>query len=141
MLKVNSKIEIPLKEFDFSYARSPGPGGQNVNKVNTKVILKWAVGESTSLPEGVKERFLNKYARRISKTGELVLTSHRFRCPLTLQVVVTFTPAATPESKAASDDSQTHAEKVKAERQKDRQNARGAAVNLDDIAAWPKSDC
>ena len=69
------------------------------------------------------------------------LTSHRFRCPLTLQVVVTFTPAATPESKAAPDDSQTDAEKVKAERQKDRQNARGAAVNLDDIAAWPKSDC
>jgi ribosome-associated protein len=79
MLKVNSKIEIPLTEFNFSYARSPGPGGQNVNKVNTKVILKWSVMESTSLPEAVKNRFVKKHARRISKTGELVITSHRFR--------------------------------------------------------------
>ncbi len=79
MLTVNNKISIPLRELRFSYARSPGPGGQNVNKVNTKAILKWSVETTKSLPENVKRRFLERYRRRISKTGELVLQSHRFR--------------------------------------------------------------
>jgi len=79
MLNVNEKIAIRLTEFKFSYARSPGPGGQNVNKVNSKVILKWAIHRTKSLPETVKARFLKKYANRISKEGELVITSHRFR--------------------------------------------------------------
>ena len=79
MLNVNEKISIRLSEFNFSYARSPGPGGQNVNKVNSKVILKWAVQKSKSLPETVKSRFTKKYAKRISKDGDFVLTSHRFR--------------------------------------------------------------
>lgn len=79
MLSVNDKISIPLTEFKFSYARSPGPGGQNVNKVNTKVILKWSFHKTESLPEGVKERFKKKYGKRISKEGEFVMSSHRFR--------------------------------------------------------------
>lgn len=79
MLKVSRNIQIPLREFDFSFARSPGPGGQNVNKVNSKAILKWNVSQTTHLPGGVKNRFLEKYKRRISKNGELVISSHRFR--------------------------------------------------------------
>ena len=79
MLVVNEKISIPLKEFAFTFSRSPGPGGQNVNKVNTKVVLRWALDENTSVPEDVKDRFKNKYRRRIAKSGELVLSSHRFR--------------------------------------------------------------
>ncbi|WP_075082048.1 alternative ribosome rescue aminoacyl-tRNA hydrolase ArfB [Mariniblastus fucicola] len=79
MLKISSGIEIPLTEFKFSYARSPGPGGQNVNKVNTKVTLKWDVNKTTRLPDAVKARLKKKFARRISKTGELIVTSHRFR--------------------------------------------------------------
>ena len=79
MLNVSKKISIRLTEFKFSYARSPGPGGQNVNKVNSKVILKWAIHRTKSLPASVKARFLKKYAKRISKEGVFVLTSHRFR--------------------------------------------------------------
>lgn len=79
MLNVNEKISIRLTEFKFSYARSPGPGGQNVNKVNSKVILKWSVEKTKALPEAVKQRFVTKYANRISQDGLLVLTSHRFR--------------------------------------------------------------
>ena len=79
MLTVNDKIAIPLSEFKFSYSRSPGPGGQNVNKLNTKVTLKWNVEKTKSLPEPVRARLKSKYARRISKSGELVVTSHRFR--------------------------------------------------------------
>lgn len=79
MLNVNEKIAIHLKEFKFSYARSPGPGGQNVNKVNSKVILKWTIQKTKSMPESVKARFYKKYSKRISKEGEFVLSSHRFR--------------------------------------------------------------
>jgi ribosome-associated protein len=79
MLNVNENIAIRLTEFDFSYARSPGPGGQNVNKVNSKVILKWSIAKTKSLPEAVRERFEQKFANRISQEGVLVVTSHRFR--------------------------------------------------------------
>ena len=79
MLEVGSRIRIPLREFDFSFARSSGAGGQNVNKVNTKATLRWAVAHSPSLAQGVRERFLARYRRRITVEGELVLTSQRFR--------------------------------------------------------------
>ncbi len=79
MLIVNRKISIPLSEFKFAYSRSPGPGGQNVNKVNTKVTLKWNVEKTDSLPDQVHARLISKFSNRISKTGELIVTSHRFR--------------------------------------------------------------
>ena len=79
MLIVNEDISIRISEFKFSYARSPGPGGQNVNKVNSKAILKWSILKTKSLPETVKHRFEKKYRRRISRAGELTISSHRFR--------------------------------------------------------------
>ena len=79
MLVINQQISIPFTEFDFSFSRSPGPGGQNVNKVNTKVTLKWRINSTKAIPVDVRERFCTKYHRRISKAGELIVTSHRFR--------------------------------------------------------------
>lgn len=79
MLVVNKRISVPVKEFQFTFSRSAGPGGQNVNKVNTKVTLRWAVETSTSLPAEVKQRFLDAFARRITKEGEILIISQRFR--------------------------------------------------------------
>ncbi len=79
MLVVNEKIRIRLKELRFSFSRSSGAGGQNVNKLNTKATLRWEVARSQSLPEDVRARFLERYRRRITADGELVLTSQRFR--------------------------------------------------------------
>ena len=79
MLMINDKISIPLREFQFTYSRSPGPGGQNVNKLNTKVTLHWKIDSSPSVPDDVKRRILKKYTRRINKRGEFFVTSHRFR--------------------------------------------------------------
>jgi len=79
MLIVNSRIQIPLSELDFSFARSGGPGGQNVNKVNSKAVLRWAVVVTDSLPYDVKARFLEKFANRLTAENEIIVTSQKFR--------------------------------------------------------------
>lgn len=79
MLEVTPQIQIPLEEFDLAFARSSGPGGQNVNKVNSKVQLRWKVVESPSLPEPVRARLLSLVGKRLTNEGELVITSQRFR--------------------------------------------------------------
>ena len=79
MLVVNSRITIPLKELDFSFSRSSGPGGQHVNKVNTKVTLHWDLAASPSLSESVRRRFRERFANRINRRGQMVVTSQRFR--------------------------------------------------------------
>lgn len=79
MLVVNSRLKIPLREFQFTFARSSGPGGQNVNKVNTKALLRWSVVASPSLPEPVRQRLLATHARRITAEGDLLISSQRFR--------------------------------------------------------------
>ena len=79
MLIVNPEIRVRLREFRFSFSRSSGAGGQNVNKLNTKATLRWEVARSQGLPKDVRARFLERYRRRITADGELVLTSQRFR--------------------------------------------------------------
>lgn len=79
MLVINSQLQIPLGEFHFTFSRSSGPGGQNVNKLNTKATLRWAVVQSASLPDDVRARFLQQYRTRITSEGDLVMTSQRFR--------------------------------------------------------------
>lgn len=79
MLEVNSRIQIPDSEFTFAFSRSGGPGGQNVNKVSSKALLTWDVTQSPSIPQDVRERFLLRYRRRITKEGLLLITSQRYR--------------------------------------------------------------
>jgi ribosome-associated protein len=79
VLVVTRSIRIPRDEFTFTFMRSSGPGGQNVNKVNTKVRLRWDVAKSPSLSEAVRERFQKTYSRRITTEGDLLITSQRYR--------------------------------------------------------------
>src|SRR4051812_21364264 len=79
MLKIDDSIRIPIEEFHAEYSRSGGPGGQNVNKVNSKVQLRWRPADNTSLPEGVRGRVLRMLAPRLTKDGDLLVTSQRTR--------------------------------------------------------------
>jgi ribosome-associated protein len=76
---VTDAITIPDAELDWSYARSGGPGGQNVNKVSSKAVLRWAVATSPSLPVHVRDRLIALNRRRVTTTGDMILTSQRYR--------------------------------------------------------------
>jgi ribosome-associated protein len=64
-----------LNEVQFSASRSSGPGGQNVNKVNTKIELRFPVQESAVLDENQKQLILSKLKNRINTLDELLITS------------------------------------------------------------------
>src|SRR5436309_3341138 len=79
MLRINDRISIPLAEFRWDVSRSSGPGGQNVNKVNSKVQLRWTPATSPSLPEPVRARLLAALAGRLTRDGELLVSSQGSR--------------------------------------------------------------
>jgi ribosome-associated protein len=79
MLAIDDRVQIPENEFQWTYVRSGGPGGQNVNKVASKAVLRWDLARSPSLPEEVKARLRTQQRRRITIAGELILNSQRFR--------------------------------------------------------------
>ncbi len=79
MLAITSNMAIPDSELRLSFSRSSGPGGQNVNKVASKATLHWAAGSSPSLPEAVRQRFLERFASRITNAGDVVIHSEEYR--------------------------------------------------------------
>ena len=70
---------IPEGEYTLSYVRSPGPGGQNVNKVASACVLRFYVASTSLLDEGGKQRLRGLAGRRLTREDELVLEAHRHR--------------------------------------------------------------
>lgn len=79
MIPVTPKFGIDEKELDIQYILSSGPGGQNVNKIASAAQLRFDITQSPSIPEDVRERFLQLFASRVTKQGEVVITARRFR--------------------------------------------------------------
>src|SRR5262245_30559377 len=79
MIFVNERLVIPDAEVQFTFSRSGGPGGQNVNKVNSKATLRWNVKNSPSIPDDLRQRFVSRFSNRLTHDGDLVVTSQRFR--------------------------------------------------------------
>ena len=71
-------LEIDESECVFSFSRSSGPGGQNINKVNTKATLTWDIESSVSCSNDIKERFKKKYSRHFVE-DKVVIHSQNFR--------------------------------------------------------------
>ena len=79
MLRINNELSIDEDELRFEFARSSGPGGQNVNKVETKVRLLFDVQSSRSLNPDQRSRVEDRLATRITKAGVLHVSSQRHR--------------------------------------------------------------
>jgi ribosome-associated protein len=78
-VRVNGNLQIPLSELRFSFDRSPGPGGQNVNKVNTRAEVRFDVDGSPSLSEGQRGLLRERLASRLVGDGTLIVRSSRHR--------------------------------------------------------------
>lgn len=72
-------VSIPENEVSFTASRSGGPGGQNVNKVSSKVTLAFDVRNSIALSEEQKRKIMGRLATRINKEGILQVVSQRTR--------------------------------------------------------------
>jgi ribosome-associated protein len=70
---------IPEGEYTLAFVRSPGPGGQNVNKVATACELRFPVGATSLLDEAGKERLRALAGRRLTQGDEIVIEAHRHR--------------------------------------------------------------
>ncbi|MCP4201576.1 MAG: aminoacyl-tRNA hydrolase [bacterium] len=79
MLPVRDDLVIPERELTYRSSRSSGPGGQNVNKVETRVTLLFDVSASTVLHESQKARLRRRLTTRISKAGVLRVVSQKHR--------------------------------------------------------------
>ena len=73
---------IPEDEIEFQFSRSSGKGGQNVNKVETKVEIHWNINNSKAFSEEEKEKIKQSLAKRINQEGDLIIRSEEERSQL-----------------------------------------------------------
>ena len=79
VLTINEHLVIPLTEITFSASRASGPGGQHVNKAETRIQLRWNPSRSVALAEADRELVCDRLAARLTATGDIILAcgSHR----------------------------------------------------------------
>lgn len=79
MLEITSKIHLSEDEIELTAIRSSGPGGQNVNKVATAVLLRFNIPNSKAFDEPTRERILQALNHRLTHAGDLVIKASNHR--------------------------------------------------------------
>jgi ribosome-associated protein len=80
MIAINDQLSIPDDETEWSYARSGGPGGQNVNKVSSKAVLRWrAAGSEIPIPLAAWARMKENFPSRFTAEGDVLISSQEHR--------------------------------------------------------------
>ncbi len=79
MIRITHTIALDDDEIREEFVRSSGPGGQNVNKVATAVVLRFDAAASPALPDDVRARLIRLAGRRMTEEGVLVIHARRYR--------------------------------------------------------------
>lgn len=79
MIKVTHRLYLEESELRFTFVRSPGPGGQNVNKLATTAVLRFNVQNSPSIPEEMRSRLLLSLDSKLTLQGEIIIKASRYR--------------------------------------------------------------
>jgi ribosome-associated protein len=79
MIPITTSLVIPDEELEWTYARSGGPGGQNVNKVASKSVLRWKMADSLIISPAIKDRIRAARPSLVTGDGDLLIVSQRYR--------------------------------------------------------------
>ncbi len=79
MIRITPRISLEDSEVSEEFMRASGPGGQNVNKVETAVRLRFNAAQSPSLPEPVRARLLRLAGARLTREGVIIIEAQRYR--------------------------------------------------------------
>lgn len=80
MIAINEQLAIPDDELEWNYARSGGPGGQNVNKVSSKAILRWLAARTTlAIPLAAWDRMKARFPSRFTSDGDVLISAQEYR--------------------------------------------------------------
>ena len=78
-LPIKNGIVIPAHELEITTSRAGGPGGQHVNKTDSRITVRWNVKNSCALTDEQKERVLGKLASQLTSDGDLIVHSSASR--------------------------------------------------------------
>ena len=78
-MKINKSIKLDPNEITEKFSKSSGPGGQHINKVDTKVELRFFAMKSPNLPEIVKDRLKVIAGKKWNQNGEIIITAEKYR--------------------------------------------------------------